>query len=184
MLDEMLPRRIAHCGSQDVRLGDLQDAFFDEWRWAERSECMGLEDTEAGKLYRLRFSLFGGSECPNLQQRFATTLVKVLNRAGKRLQEGRWPHTVNTRCVIWTMVTACRSQGWTRSRCSFSTTARRRLDAQAGRADPPQVLKWVRDRRGEAGGSSRAEARVYSHDGPILPLRTPPFPPPTTFGAR
>eukprot|EP00959_Pyramimonas_sp_CCMP1952_P069484 1450205-Pyramimonas_sp.AAC.1 len=73
---------------------DLADAFFNSGRWAEHAEYMGLEDTESKQFYRFRFSLFGGADCPALQQRFATVLVKVLNAAGQ--EEGRWPHTKNT----------------------------------------------------------------------------------------
>eukprot|EP00976_Prorocentrum_cordatum_P059091 1174509-Prorocentrum_minimum.AAC.1 len=62
---------------------DLADAFFNSGRWAEHADYMGLEDTESKCFYRFRFSLFGGSDCPALQQRFATVLVKVLNKAGQ-----------------------------------------------------------------------------------------------------
>ena len=91
MLEDMLLRQLV--GGRMFGW-DLADAFFNSGRWAEHAEYMGLEDTESKQFYRFRFSLFGGADCPALQQRFATVLVKVLNAAGQ--EEGRWPHTKNT----------------------------------------------------------------------------------------
>eukprot|EP00959_Pyramimonas_sp_CCMP1952_P222480 4651018-Pyramimonas_sp.AAC.1 len=82
---------------------DLADAFFNSGRWAEHAAYMGLEDTESKCFYRFRFSSFGGADCPALQQRFATVLVKVLNKAGQEEKaDGR---TRRTRPRTWTTLT-------------------------------------------------------------------------------
>eukprot|EP00959_Pyramimonas_sp_CCMP1952_P383839 8044085-Pyramimonas_sp.AAC.1 len=73
MLEDMLPRQLV--GGRMFRW-DLADAFFNSGRWAEHAEYMGLEDTESKQFYQFRFSLFGGADCPALQQKFATVLVK------------------------------------------------------------------------------------------------------------
>ena len=91
MLEDMLPKQLV--GGRMFGW-DLADAFFNSGRWAEHADYMGLEDTESKCFYRFRFSLFGGSDCPALQQKFATVLVKVLNKAGQG--EDGWPHTTNT----------------------------------------------------------------------------------------
>jgi len=50
-------------------------------------------DSDTGDFYRYRYSVFGGTDCPALQQHMARVLLRVLNRAGKT---HGWPDAENT----------------------------------------------------------------------------------------
>jgi hypothetical protein len=71
---------------------DMSDAFFNCPRLQEHCDYLGLECAVTGEFYRHRWSVFGGTDCPWIQQRFATILKEVLNEQGqlRGLEQG-WP---------------------------------------------------------------------------------------------
>jgi hypothetical protein len=73
---------------------DLTDAFFNCPRLQQHCDYLGLECGVTGEFYRHRWSVFGGTDCPWIQQRFGEILKKTLNQQGLLLPPAAgWPDT-------------------------------------------------------------------------------------------
>jgi len=92
MLEDALPLQTPSCWQAGW---DLTDAFYHQHRLQEHCDLLGV--FFEGEFYRFRFSPFGCSDCPALQQQFSTVLKRTANRVGRLRGPHRgWPDVTTT----------------------------------------------------------------------------------------
>jgi len=92
MLEDALPLQTPSCWQAGW---DLSDAFYHQHRLQEHCDLLGVY--HKGEFYRFRFSPFGLSDCPTLQQRFSNILKRTANRVGRERGPAKgWPDVTTT----------------------------------------------------------------------------------------